>query len=314
MFFSPRRLAALIAVSSLALAACHGKSSSSQVSPPPDSKMTKVGVAVSGKYGEKPTLSVPRTAAPKSLSSEVLSSGTGDTVATGQTLVVDYLGQTWDLKDGKPNVFDNSFDRNQVSGFPIGTGAIITGWDKTLVGQKIGSRVLLAIPPADAYGSTPNSKNELSGKTLLFVVDLVAVVSPNTAATGTPVTKLPPGMPVVSSQPGKKPVVTSVAGVKTGAEPVSALLIQGTGAPIDATKSLAVEVVQTDTATGKQTQETWGGPLQVLPAQQLLTALTALKTAKVGSRVVGVLPGGSGSGSATPTPASIVVVDVVGQY
>jgi peptidylprolyl isomerase len=309
-----RRSAALLLVSTLALAACSGGSSSATASPPPGSTMTKVGVAVTGSFGEKPTLTVPKSAAPKNLSSEVLSPGDGAVVASGQTLVVNYLGQTWEPKDGKPNVFDNSYDRKQVSGFPIGAGQVITGWDKTLVGQKVGSRLLLAVPPADGYGPTPSDQNPLSGKALLFVVDVVAAISPNVAATGTPVAKVPPGMPVVSSPPGKKPTVTSVKGVTAGANPVSALLIQGTGAPIDSTKSLAVEVVQTDVATGTQTQETWGGPVQVIPAQQLLATLTALKTAKVGSRAVGVLPGDPGDGSTAPTQPSIVIVDVVAQY
>lgn len=312
----PQRLAALIATSSLALVACSGGSSSSAVSPPPGSRMTKIGVAVSGGFGDKPTLTVPKGAAPAELSTEVLSTGTGDKVAKGQTLVVHYLGQTWDPKDGKPNIFDNSYDRKQVSGFPIGTGKVIPGWDKTLVGQMVGSRLLLSIPPADAYGATPNSSSELSGKTLLFVVDLVAAISPNAAATGTPVTKVPAGMPEITSLPGKKPVITSVKGVKAGAEPVSTLLLTGTGPAIDPAKSLVVEVIQTDAATGKQTQETWGGPLQVIPAQQVLSALSALKTAKVGSRAVAVLPGDGGTGAtgATTTPASVVVVDVVAQY
>ena len=309
MFLPPRRLAALIAASTLALAACSGGSSSSSgsVSAPPGSKMTKVGVAVTGAFGEKPTMAVPKTAAPKDLSSEVLSQGTGSSVASGQTLIVNYLGETWDLKDGKPNVFDNSYDRKQVAGFPIGTGKVIEGWDKTLVGQKVGSRVLLSIPPADAYSS-----GELAGKTLLFVVDVVAAINPDAAATGTPVTGLPAGMPTVDSKPGKKPVITSVKGVKAGPNPVSALLLQGIGAPIDATKTLAVQVVQTDAATGKQTQETWGSALQVIPAQQVVAALSALKKARVGCRVVAVLPADNTSGN--QMPASVVVVDVIGQY
>jgi peptidylprolyl isomerase len=315
VFVPPRRLAALIAASSLALAACSGGSSSSKVSAPPGSKMTKMGVAVTGGFGEKPALTVPTSAAPKDLSSEVLTAGSGATVASGQTLIVNYLGQTWDLKNGKPNVFDNSYDRKQVSGFPIGTGKVIPGWDKTLVGQKLGSRVLLSIPPADAYGATPSSGNELAGKTLLFVVDLVAALSPNAAATGTAVTKLPAGLPAITSESGKKPVITSVKGIKVGNQPVSALLIEGTGEAISPTKSLALEIVQTDAATGKQTQETWGSGLQVIPAQQVISVLDVLKTAKVGSRAVGVLPAeAASSSSGSQTPASIVVVDVVGQY
>lgn len=311
MFLLKRRLAVLIALAPLALAGCGGGSSSSPTtSAPAGSKMTKIGVAVTGGFGQKPTLTAPTTAAPKELSSEVLTPGTGATVASGQTLVVNYLGQTWDLKDGKPNVFDNSYDRKQVAGFPIGTGKVIAGWDKTLVGQKIGSRVLLNIPTADAYSS-----GDLAGKTLLFVVDVIAALDPNAAATGTVVAKLPAGLPAVTSASGKKPVITSVNGVKAGGQPVSALLIAGGGDPIDPAKSLAVQVIQTDAATGKQTQQTWGSGLQVIPAEQVISVLSALKGAKVGSRAVGVLPAETASSSAgTQTPASIVIVDVIGQY
>jgi peptidylprolyl isomerase len=305
VFVPSRRLAVLIAASSLVLAACGGGSSSTTAG----SKMTKVGVRVTGGFGEKPTLTVPKKEAPKARSSEVLKAGSGATITSGQTLVVHYLGETWDLKDGKPNIFDNSYDRKQVSGFPIGTGKVIAGWDKTLLGQKVGSRVLLSIPPAEAY-----SEGELSGKSLLFVVDLVDAINPNTAATGTPVAKPVAGMPAVASQPGKKPVITSVKGVKVGAQPVSALLLAGTGAPIDPTKTLALEIIQTDAATAKNTQETWGGGLQLIPAQQLISILSVLKSAKVGSRAVGLLPAESSGGASAKTPPSVVVVDVVGQY
>jgi peptidylprolyl isomerase len=316
VFLPLRLLAVLTAAPSLALAltACGGGSSSA-VSGPAGSKMTKVGVAVTGGFGEKPTLTVPKTAAPKELTSEVLNPGNGAAVGKGQTLIANYLGETWDLKDGKPNVFDNSYDRKQVSGFQIGTGTVISGWDKTLVGKKLGSRVLLTIPPEEGYDGSKGQTNELTGKTLLFVVDLVAAIDANTAATGTPVTKLPDGMPAVSSESGSKPVITSVKGVKPGAKPVSTLLISGTGDQIDPEKSLVLEVIQTDAATGRNTQETWGSALQVIPAAQVVSVLSALKSARVGSRAVGIVPADSaGSAGGTQTPASVVVVDVVGQY
>ena len=37
-------------------------------------------------------------------------------------------------------VFDNSYDRKVPSAFPIGTGNVIKGWDKVLVGVPAGSR------------------------------------------------------------------------------------------------------------------------------------------------------------------------------
>lgn len=310
-----RRLAVLLAVPAIALAACGGGSSggsSSSSSSAVKTVKTKVGVSVTGTFGVKPTLTVPSGAAPTALSAEVLTAGTGPAVGAGQTLVANYLGETWDPVNGKPNVFDNSYDTKAPVGFQIGTGAVIPGWDKTLVGQKAGSRVLLTIPPDQAYGATKSDTNQLAGHTLLFVVDVVGAIDKNAAATGTVVSPVPAGMPAVQSESGKKPVITSVKGVKKVTTPTSALLIRGSGEPIDTAKTLALEIVQTDAATGKQTQQTWGGGLQLVPAEQVLAVADALKGQKVGSRVVALTPADSSSG--TTTPAAVLVLDVVAQY
>ena len=59
---------------------------------------------------------------------------------------------------------------------------LIPGWDKGLVGQHIGSRVLLVIPPADGYGKTGNPQAGIKGTdTLVFVVDVLGAYGPETA-------------------------------------------------------------------------------------------------------------------------------------
>ena len=59
----------------------------------------------------------------------------------------------------------------------IGAGQVIPGWDKTLVGQKIGSRVLLVVPPKEGYGSKGSSQAGIKGTdTLVFVVDILNAV------------------------------------------------------------------------------------------------------------------------------------------
>jgi peptidylprolyl isomerase len=271
------------------------------------------GVKVTGAFGEKPTLTVPDSDPPRQLKTEVLTAGSGSAVQSGQTLVANYLGQTWDPKGGQPNVFDNSYDRKTPSGFPIGTGKVIPGWDKALVGQHIGSRLLLTIPPELAYGTdtaaASGGASELAGHTLVFVVDIVDSLPADAAATGTVVTGVPAGMPKVTSEPGKQPAITSVKGVKAGTTPRSALLVKGTGPAIDPTKSLAVQIIQTDIATGKQVQQTWGSSgATILTANQVLGVLSALKGQPVGSRAVAVTP------NQATSPGVVLVVDVVGQY
>jgi peptidylprolyl isomerase len=113
------------------------------------------------------------TKAPKpdgKLRAATLIDGEGAVVAKGQTITVDYLGQVYDA--AKP--FDESYSKEPAS-FGIGAGQVIPGWDKTLVGAKVGSRVLLAIPPGDGYGTKGNASAGIKGTdTLYFVVDILS--------------------------------------------------------------------------------------------------------------------------------------------
>ncbi len=89
----------------------------------------------------------------------------------GQALVVNYLGQVY---DGKAP-FDENYSTGQPTSFPIGVGSVVPGWDKTLVGATVGSRMMLAIPPEDGYGKAGNEQAGIKGTdTLYFVVDILA--------------------------------------------------------------------------------------------------------------------------------------------
>jgi len=104
------------------------------------------------------------------LRSAALSEGTGPVVKSGQTIFVRYLGQVYNGK--KP--FDENFSGTDPVSFQIGAGKVIKGWDKTLVGQHVGSEVVVAIPPADGYGKQGNSQAGIKGTdTLYFVVDIL---------------------------------------------------------------------------------------------------------------------------------------------
>lgn len=115
-----------------------------------------------------PTIAVPKTAAPTALVSQNLIDGNGPEVKSGQTITVHYTGAVW--TDG--SVFDSSWTRKSPATFGIGTGNVIPGWDKGLVGKKVGSRVLLVVPPADGYGDQAQAKIP-ANSTLVFVVDIL---------------------------------------------------------------------------------------------------------------------------------------------
>ena len=123
------------------------------------------------KDGEPTALDFSKAPDPsEALRSDELVEGDGAEVEKGQTIVVDYLGQEFDGK--KP--FDNSFSE-QPTTFQIGVGQVVSGWDKTLVGANIGSRVLMAVPPDEGYGKQGNPQINVSGDdTLYFLVDILA--------------------------------------------------------------------------------------------------------------------------------------------
>lgn len=118
-----------------------------------------------------PTITPPTGTPPTTLVSQVLIKGSGPAITAGQTVLMQYTGMIW----ATGRIFDSSWGSGAVE-FPVGTGQVIPGFDEGLVGQTLGSRVLLVIPPDKGYGSEGNAQAGISGTdTLVFVVDLLAV-------------------------------------------------------------------------------------------------------------------------------------------
>ena len=118
--------------------------------------------------GKEATITMPKAAPPTALVTQPLVTGKGAKVATGQTVRVAYTGALW----GSGKVFDSN-----ATGFTtaIGVGQVVPGWDKSIVGQTVGSRLLLVVPPADGYGA--QGQGEIKGTdTMVFVVDILAAV------------------------------------------------------------------------------------------------------------------------------------------
>ena len=166
-----------------------GCSSSDQspVSEPPDSTVaesnvspdtttslasTEPWVEVSATTG-RPVISVlPRDERPNRLVTRDIAIGTGMQAGVGDVLEVNYVGAL--LSDGTE--FDASWNRSQTFFVPIGMGAVIPGWDQGIVGMREGGRRVLITPPDLAYGSSGAGSSIPPDATLVFVVDLVAIV------------------------------------------------------------------------------------------------------------------------------------------
>ena len=124
-----------------------------------------------GAAGKGPTITIPSTAAPKTLQVKTLIKGTGPVVKKGNYIVVQYTGVNYRTK----KVFDSSWSRSEPFATVIGEGQVIPGWDTGLVGQTVGSRVLLVIPPKDGYGSAGSPTAGIKGTdTLVFAVDIIS--------------------------------------------------------------------------------------------------------------------------------------------
>lgn len=117
-----------------------------------------------------PTITVPGDEPPTELIVQPLIEGTGPVVESGQSITVHYTGA---LYDGG-TVFDSSWQNGAPVAFSIGTGNVIPGWDSGLVGQTVGSQILLVIPPADGYGEAGSGETIPPNATLVFVVDILA--------------------------------------------------------------------------------------------------------------------------------------------
>lgn len=116
-----------------------------------------------------PTITVPAGEPPSELIVQPLIEGTGAVVESGQTITVHYTG----VLHADGSVFDSSWTSGTPASFPIGTGGVIPGWDKGLVGQAVGSQILLVIPAVDGYGDTGSGESIPPGAALVFVVDIL---------------------------------------------------------------------------------------------------------------------------------------------
>jgi peptidylprolyl isomerase len=99
----------------------------------------------------------------------VLEEGDGAAVKESDTVVVNYLGSTYDADAP----FDESFSRGEPLTSPL--SGLIQGWTIGLTGVKVGSRVLLQIPPAFGYGPEGSGASIPGNATLWFLIDVVEV-------------------------------------------------------------------------------------------------------------------------------------------
>jgi peptidylprolyl isomerase len=118
----------------------------------------------------KPEVTAPNGPPPKKLVIEEIEKGTGAAVKVGDEVTVKWLGAHY--KDGKE--FGSSWADHDTFTFLTNAGRVIPGWDRGMIGMRVGGRRKLIIPPPLAYGHS-GTPEVPPNETLIYVVDLLAI-------------------------------------------------------------------------------------------------------------------------------------------
>ena len=106
---------------------------------------------------------------PSGLQYEVIKMGDGEKPALTDTVECYYHGT---LINGQ--VFDSSMDRGQTAKFPL--QGVIKGWTEILQLMPVGSKWKVTIPSDLAYGDRGAGEMIQPGSTLIFIIELIAIV------------------------------------------------------------------------------------------------------------------------------------------
>lgn len=333
-----RRRAVALLLPLLLLPACAGAADD------PDPDLTTTAAAssaeaptVTGGFGEAPTVELPAGDAGSELVVEVLQKGDGVVVADGELVVADFLGQRWAAGRKAPassddpgdpaseDIIDSTFDGGTPQSFALAEGDVLPGWHEGLVGQTVGSRVLLVLPPEQAFGPGGNPDFGIAADdSLVFVFDLLDAFEADAAAEGTPVDVAPdPALPTVA-EGENGPTVTVPSATAAPTELVAQTLIEGPGDEVVAGQHLVVQYRGVLWKDGSEFDASWtsgrptGFPIGVggvIPGWDI-----GLVGRTVGSRVLLVVPPAQGYGTEGRAPSIagddtlVFVVDILGAY
>ena len=143
---------------------------------------------VSGPVGQKAVISLPTGAsAPAKLETKTLVQGSGTALASGQLAAVNYTVMNWTgAKElGDTYSADGGKTPNQPQVVTLGSSGLLPAWNTALTGARIGSRIEVVAPPAEAFGSQGNAQAGVGpNDDLIFVLDVVGGYQPTTDITG----------------------------------------------------------------------------------------------------------------------------------
>jgi FKBP-type peptidyl-prolyl cis-trans isomerase len=319
-----RRLLALTIVPLLAclvIAGCGSSKPSSSSSPSATSSAANSAVKVTGTFGNAPSVTIPKLTADNKLTVKTVITGSGPTVTKTDAMAANFVLYFW--TGTSSTLKANTFTSNPTV---IG-GTMLPGLESALVGQKVGSRILAVVPPADGYGTSGDSELGITGTTtLVFVIDVLKSYADTASAAGTQVSTGGGTLPTVTNHPGAAPTVTIPAN-KPSTSLVTTTLIKGSGPKLAKGDFVIAQYTGYIYRTKKVFSSSWssGSPFGFIigasPAQVIPGWDTGLADATVGSRVMLVIPPADGYGTSgysasgiTGTDTLVFVVDIIDAF
>jgi FKBP-type peptidyl-prolyl cis-trans isomerase len=322
-----RRLLALTAIPLLVCLAIVGcgsskpSASASSSSSGAVSANANASVTVAGTFGATPVVKIPKLKANNKLTVKTVISGTGSTVTKADAMAANFVLYFW--SGTSSSLKANTFTENPTV---IG-GTMLPGLETALIGQKVGSRVLAVIPPADGYGTSGNSQLGITGSTtLVFVIDVLKSYADTASASGTQESNGGGSLPTVTAHPGSAPTITIPAN-KAPTSLVTTTLIKGSGPKLVKGQYVVAQYTGYIWRTKKVFDSSWttGSPFGFVigasPEQVITGWDTGLAGQTVGSRVMLVIPpkdayGTTGASQAgiTGTDTLVFVIDIIDAF
>jgi peptidylprolyl isomerase len=249
--------------------------------------------------GDSPKLTVAKEFSTGSTETRVIKKGTGEEVASGDSIKVNYVAVNG--RTGKQ--FDNSFTSQSPLTFTLDETSALPGFLKGLTGQNVGSRVLVSIPPKDGFGQARTELGIKADDTMVFLFDIVSKVPQEASGKSQ---KAPLDVPAVVEKDGHpsgfKPTKKTPDKVSKASAHV---LIEGDGPVVKKGEGITAHYVGQVYPDGKVFDSSWtkGAPATFSLDQVIKCWKNLIPGQKVGSRIVLVCPADTAYGD-SPQPGS----------
>lgn len=295
-----RRFLAFLAIPLLACVVLAGCGSS-----------TPTSVTATGLFGKTPTVTIPKAVPGTKLMVKTLIQGTGAPLTKADAMVANFVLYYWQGTN-------SSLKANTFTSTPtvIG-GTMLPGLETALIGQKIGSRVLAVIPPAQGYGTKGNAQLGVTASTtMVFVIDMIKSYSDTAAAAGAQVSSGGGTLPTVTAKQATAPTLTFPSSAPPSGL-VTRTLVKGNGPKIAKGEFVVAQYTGYIWGHNKPFSSSWslGTPfgfiLGATPEQVIPGLDTGLAGQTVGSRVMLSIPPAQGYGSPGQPQAGITGKDTL---